>query len=491
MMTRASAFLALLAFTAAAQTPEAIHIDAKASARPFPHFWEQMFGSGRANLSMRESWREDARAARSITDFEYVRFHAILDDENGVYRVDAEGRPVYNWSYVDQIFDGLLAAGIRPFVELSFMPAALAVSQQPHPFWYKPNPNPPKSYEQWGELVGSLAKHTQERYGASEVRHWYFEVWNEPNLDFWAGKPAQATYFQLYDAAALALKRVDPGIRVGGPATAQAAWVPDMIRHAVDHHIPLDFVSTHVYGNDPVEPVLHINEQVSRAEMVARAVRKVYDEVKASPRPDIPIIWSEYNASYMNEVDVTDSAFMGPWLANNIRLCDGLTAMMSYWTFSDVFEEQGVVRTPFYGGYGLIAAGGIPKAAFNAFTLLHRLGYARIEPELKDALATRRDDGSLAIAIWNYADPGSGGHPRVFDLELAGAHLVSITVVDDEHGSALTAWRRMGQPAFPTPDQQDALRAAGALPRSDAVNGSSLRLTLQPHALALVEAEPQ
>lgn len=134
--------------------------------------------------------------------------------------------------------------------------------------------------------------------------------------------------------------------------------------------------------------------------------------MKASPRPDLPIIWSEYNATYMNDPEITDSPFMGPWLANNIRLCDGLTTMMAYWTFSDVFEEQGVVKTPFYGGYGLIAAGSIPKAAFNAFAMLHRLGDQRLSPELEDAIVTKRPDGGLAIVVWNYADPGMPVCPR-------------------------------------------------------------------------------
>ena len=132
--------------------------------------------------------------------------------------------------------------------------------------------------------------------------------------------------------------------------------------------------------------------------------------MKASARPDLPIIWSEYNASYKNEIDVTDAAFMGPWLANNIRLCDGMTAMMSYWTFSDVFEEQGVIKTPFYGGYGLIAEGGVPKAAFNAFAMLHRLGDQRSQPDLANALVTKRADGTFAVAVWNYAAPGYCGN---------------------------------------------------------------------------------
>jgi xylan 1,4-beta-xylosidase len=472
--------------------PEVIRIDANAPARPFPHFWEEMFGSGHASLAMRESWRQDLRATRAITGFRYVRFHDIFHDHNGVYSETREGKPIYNWSYVDQIYDGVLANGVRPFVELSFMPSALAASQKPHPFWYKPLPNPPKSYEKWGELVGAFTRHVVERYGIDEVRQWYFEVWNEPNIDFWTGKPAKETYFQLYESAVRAIKAVDRRLPVGGPATAQAAWAGDFIRHCTEKDIPVDFVSTHVYGIDSARDVFQSDETISQAEMVARAARKVHDEVKASPRPDLPIFWTEYNATYMNDVKVTDSAFMGPWLANNIRQCDGLVAQMAYWSFSDVFEEQGVVKRPFYGGYGLIAAGGIPKAAFNAFAMLHRLGDSRLSPELKEALVTRRADGSLAIAVWHYAEPGAGGAPSEFELRFAQGAMAEVTILDEQHGSALSEWRKMGEPAFPTREQQQALRAAAKLPMAERmpIRDGALRLTLAPHALALIEVTP-
>ncbi len=219
---------------------------------------------------------------------------------------------------MDQIYDGVLANGVRPFIELSFMPSALAASQKPHPFWYKPLPNPPRSYEKWGKLVENFTRHLEDRYGADEVRQWYFEVWNEPNIDFWTGVPAQSTYYDSTPRR-YGVKSVDRRLRVGGPATAQAAWVGDFIRYCTEKDIPLDFVTTHVYGNDSAKNALNKDEDVSQAEMVARAARKVFDEVKASPRPDLPIIWSEYNATYMNDPEITDSPFMGPWLANNIR----------------------------------------------------------------------------------------------------------------------------------------------------------------------------
>jgi xylan 1,4-beta-xylosidase len=492
--------VALLVFALTPAAParppqsEVIHIDAKGPGHPFPHFWEKMFGSGRAALSLRESYRQDLASVKAVTNFEYVRFHAIFDDELGLYKTDGSGNPVYNFSYIDQIYDGLLANGVRPFVELSFMPADLASSPQPHAFWYKPLPNPPKSYARWGEMVGAFVKHLVDRYGADEVLQWYFEVWNEPNIDFWTGVPKQATYFELYDAAARAIKAVNPRLRVGGPATAQAAWVPAFIDHCVRDSVPVDFVSTHVYGNDSSENVFGTHETISRRDMVGRAVRKVYDEVKKSQRPDLPIIWSEYNASYKNELNVTDSPFMGPWLANNIRECDGLTTMMSYWTFSDVFEEQGVIKTPFYGGYGLIAEYGIPKAAYNAFALLHKLGDTRIDIQSDDAIATRRADGTLAIAVWNYAPPGPDGAPQAVTLDIDHLETTShvrVTNIDANHGSALTTWEALNRPAFPTRDQIAEMKIGSALPSPVIMTtNGKVQLTLPSHGLALVEIVP-
>jgi xylan 1,4-beta-xylosidase len=226
--------------------------------------------------------------------------------------------------------------------------------------------------------------------------------------------------------------------------------------------------------------------------MVCRAVRKVHDQIAASPYPNTPLIWSEFNADYGNDRKVTDSAFMGPWMADTIRQCDGLTQIMSYWTFSDVFEEQGVVKTPFYGGFGLLAERGIPKAVFNDFALLHQLGDARLELNSDSALVTRSEDGSLAIAAWNLFLPEETGSPKTFTFRfrnLRGAHSARITIVDREHGSPLPTWDKLGQPAFPSLQQIEAMRKAAALPapQREEIKNGSLTLTLQPHALALIE----
>ncbi len=479
--------------TASKTLAEAVEIDANAASHPFPHFWERMFGSGRAILSLRESYRNDLRETKRITGLEYVRFHAIFQDEAGLYDEDSSGNPVYNFSYIDQIYDGLLENKVRPFVELSFMPKKLTSDPNAlHAFWYKQNVAPPEDWDKWEQLIENFTRHLVERYGEDEVAQWYFEVWNEPNIDFWVGNPKESTYYELYDRAARAVKRASSRLRIGGPATAQAAWADRFLAHCKEKNVPVDFVSTHVYGNDKAEDVFGTHEQISRNQMVCRAVKNVHQQIAASPYPNMPLIWTEYNADYSNQPQVTDSAYMGPFLANTIRECDGLTEMMSYWAFSDVFEEQGVVKTPFYGGYGILAERSIPKAAFNDFALLHRLGDTRLDVSSDSALVTRRKDGSLAIAVWNLFLPEESGTAKTVILHFKGqapGRLARVTIVDKEHGSPLPAYEKMGRPASPTVAQIATLRKAAALPRAElhALKDGSLTLTLQPHSLALIE----
>jgi len=470
---------------------ESIQVDTTAKGTSFPHYWERMFGSGRAILSLRESYRQDLRTVKEATGFEYVRFHAIFHDEVGVFD-EVDGKPVYNFSYVDQIYDGLLQEGVRPFVELSFMPKKLAARESYQAFWYHPMVSPPKDWAKWDDLIAHFVQHLVERYGIDEVSRWYFEVWNEPNIDFWAGEPKQSTYWELYDHTALALKKVSPRVRVGGPATAQAAWVSAFISHEVANQVPFDFVSTHVYGNDSAHDVFGTDEAIPRTGMVCRAAKKVRDEVRSSARPDVPIIFSEFNASYKNEPEVTDALLMGPWLADTIRQCDELVESLAYWTFSDVFEEQGVVKQPFYGGYGLIAEGGLPKPAFNAFKLLHQLGEQRLPVDSQSALATKRSDGTIELAVWNMYLPEEHGEPKEVTISLKGLqgkHKARLSQLDANHGSLSDAYLRMGQPRYPTSQQLQALRRAATLPAPETIqlHDGTLSLHLLPNALAVIE----
>jgi xylan 1,4-beta-xylosidase len=502
-----AAVLAALLSTARAApaTSETVQlrVDATAQGTSFPHFWEQMFGSGRASLALRDDYRKDIDAVHAATGFSYVRFHGIFDHDVGLVYRDANGKIAYNFSYIDQIYDGLLERGVKPFVELSFMPPELSSDPaKVHDFWYHPNVMPPKDYAEWDAMIRAFAQHLIARYGIDEVSTWYFEVWNEPNLAFWGGSPVQPTYFALYDHTVRALKAVSPRLRVGGPSTAQAAWVPVFLKHVHDASVPVDFVSTHVYGDDTAQNVFKTEENIPRADMVCRAVDKVHEEIAASPYPKLPLIFSEYNASYANLPNVTDSVYMGPWMANTIRECAGKVDIMSYWSFSDVFEEQGVVKTPFYGGFGLIAADRIEKPAFNAFAMLHRLGNTRLPLSSDTALATRRQDGTVVLALWNYAPPVGDtanytkGEPqgvvKHFDVDVSHLHSgaqAAVWRLDETHGNAVATFDSMGRPDFPSREQIVQLRAAGTLaaPESVALKDGHLTIDIPPQGLVMVE----
>ncbi len=472
---------------------ENINIDASAPSHPFQHFWEKMFGSGRAILTLREGYRNDLRAVKEITGFEYVRFHAIFHDETGIYDEDEHGVSVYNFAYIDQIYDGLLENKVRPFVEISFMPKKLSSdSNALHPFWYKQNVAPPKDWNKWDQLVEAFAQHLVQRYGESEVAQWYFEVWNEPNIDFWAGVPKQSTYFELYDHTARALKSVSTRLRVGGPATAAADWVDAFLAHAEKENVPVDFVSTHGYADDTVENLFHTQEKIPVDQRVCRAVQKVHTQIASSGRPNTPLLWTEWNVPSFGELHARDTIYVGAALADDIRQCDGLADMMSYWTFDDVFEESGPKKEPFDGGFGLIAMGGIRKPSYVAFALLHKLGKQRLDNSASDILVTRRDDGTLVIAAWNLVDPDQQGAGKLVHLRFQSIDQdagVSIQYADSHHGNTLAAYQAMGNPRYPTEAQVALINRTAQIPPAEPaqLKDGSLDLNVSPNGLVLVE----
>ncbi len=487
--------LTIVAGVLAAQPPvQEVTIDATAAAHPFPHFWEQTFGSGRAILALRDNYRQDLKEVHDQAGMHYVRFHAILHDEVGVYDEDDKGNAVYNFTYVDQIYDGLLERGVRPFVEISFMPRKLAAKEAIHPFWYKQSVSPPKDYGKWDALMRAFVQHLVDRYGIDEVAQWYFEVWNEPNIDFWAGDPKQATYFELYDHTARALKAVNSRIRVGGPATAAAHWVPEFLNHVKEQQVPVDFVSTHGYADDSVEDMFGTHEDIPMHDRVCRAIAKVHGEIQASAFPALPLMWTEWNVPSYDNLNARDNWYVGPALARDISQCDGHVDMMSYWTFDDVFEEGGVKTTPFDGGFGLIAPGRIKKPSFYDFALLHRLGDLRLTHAADDVLVTRRKDGTLVVAAWNLVDMDklAQGSPLTLHLkfkDVARQANVSIERVDEAHGNPMTLYKSIGSPRYPTMKQVAALNAASALPPPEhqRLKDGQLDISLPVNGLALIE----
>ena len=489
----ACSLLTLSAAPLAAQSAETVTIDARATATPFPHFWESMFGSGRAALALRESYRNDLHAVHEATGVRYVRFHGILHDELGVYTEDEHGTPIHNFTYVDQIYDSLLKNGVKPVVEISFMPKKLAFNPDAlHPFWYKQNVSPPKSMKLWDDLITDLARHLVSRYGIEEVASWYFEVWNEPNIDFWGGIPRKESYFDLYDHTARALKSVSPRLRVGGPATAAAAWIPDFLAYTAEHHTPLDFISTHGYDDEPVDRLLGKDQplrdkDIREEDRVCAAVQHVRKQIDASTQPRLPLLWTEWNVPGQDQL--RDTPYVGPALAEAIRTCDGHVEHLSFWTFSDVFEEGGVPLHPFEGQFGLRATGGINKPSFYDFTLLHQLGTERLANPSQNAIVTRLPDGSLSIALWNLNDVGKPPVARRVTLHITGvpaSAALTLQRVDDTHSNTQRAYIAMGKPQYPSPAQVDQLNRETALPAPEQLRLTDNSITLDLGKKALV-----
>jgi xylan 1,4-beta-xylosidase len=461
-----------------------------------PHYWEKAFGSDRTVVGLREQWRQDLVRAHKDTGMQSVRCHGLFDDEMGIA---AAGSGKFNFLYVDQIYDFMLDQGVRPFVELSFMPEAFASSAN-RVFAYKGNTSPPRNWKDWHDMVGAFTDHCVKRYGIGEVSGWKFEVWNEPNIPFWAG--TQEEYFELYRQSALAIKSVDKRLQVGGPATAQLDWIPDLIQYCVRKNMPLDFVSTHVYPNDPQRHIFGRDNLYSFEQVIPRGVAQIKNQVESSAMPHLPVWITEWSSQ--------NPAF----IADTIKNCIGLTEAMSYWTFSNVFEENGVPSGIFNSTFGLLDQWGIARPSLHSFKFLHKLGDKQLSVANGPVLATQREDGSLAIMVWNLipakessalangnpaaasaGGSGSTGKDLTLNLRLsglAGRKQVQVSRVDDKIGSAIPAWEAMGSPKYPSQDQLKQLRIAAELPKPKlqklaAGEPAELSITLPPNGIALLE----
>ncbi|HEY6491077.1 MAG: glycosyl hydrolase family 39 [Terracidiphilus sp.] len=445
----------------------AIAVDATRTVGRLPHFWEKAAGSDRTVVGLRSQWREDLVRAHKETGIESVRCHGLFDDEMGIA---AAGAGNFNFLYVDQIYDFMLDHGVRPFVELSFMPEAFASSAN-RIFAYKGNVSPPRNWQDWHDMVQAFTAHCVERYGAAEVRGWKFEVWNEPNISFWAG--TQEQYFELYRQSALAVKKVDAQLQVGGPSTAQLGWIPELIQYCAEHGVPLDFVSTHVYPNDPQKYIFGKDNLYPFEQVIPRGVEHVKQQVESSKMPHLPLWITEWSSQ--------NPAF----IADTVKNCIGLAEAMSYWTFSNVFEEGGVPRGIFNTTFGMLDQWGIARPSLHAFVLLHKLGEFQLNCDAGPVLATRRADGSVAILLWNLIPAAAGGtangNPmaasggaeasrgasRQFRLKVTGLHgpaKVSVRQVNGQAGTAIPKWKEMGSPPYPSEKQIAELRGAAELP---------------------------
>jgi xylan 1,4-beta-xylosidase len=357
---------------------------------------------------------------------------------------------LYSFFNADQVFDFLLSIGMKPFVELSFMPTALASGDQ-IAFHYRANVSPPKNYVQWSNFIGKLVSHWVDRYGLGEVRKWFFEVWNEPNLTAF-GTGEQSDYFELYRHTAAAIKSVDDGLRVGGPATATNAWITDFIGFCIKNQLPTDFISTHHYPTDAFgKPGDDTETQLSESR---RSVLR--DQARDARRKagDRPLYYTEWSSSSNPRDPLHDEPYAATFVVKTIMEANGLVDGYSYWTFSDIFEENYFPSVPFQGGFGLLNIHGIAKPAYRAYELLHALGTEMLPVDgthsTVDAWVVR-GDRKITLLLTNFALPR---HPIATEavrmtLLNAGAPVrATLRRIDEDHANAKRKWQGLGAPEY-------------------------------------------
>jgi xylan 1,4-beta-xylosidase len=401
-------------FTTLAASAQTRIITADVARTAGPHSTTPLMtvGAGRANEGLRADWQQQLAIVQKEIGFKYLRFHGLLCDDMGVYNEDSQGNPRYNFQYIDPLYDAMLALHIRPFVELGFMPAKLASGPNTI-FWWKGNVTPPKSMEKWNGLIKALIEHWKERYGAGEIGQWYYEVWNEPDLSgFWAGTRDQ--YFDLYRNTATTIKSACPACRVGGPASAGGDLEPAWFSFIAKEHVPADFESTHTYGvtQGALDADGHAGTVLDVSpDAIVKRVRYSRGLIDASATPKLELHYTEWSTSYTPTDPIHDQYISAPFILQKLRETSSLAQSMSYWTFTDIFEENGPRFTPFHGGFGLMNYQGIRKPSFFAYKFLAALGDTDLATNDPQSWITTGRNKSIQALFWNYtaiAAPGSG-----------------------------------------------------------------------------------
>ena len=521
-----------------------LQANAQAAGQPLKHFWNFCAGAGRANEGLRADWQEHLRHAVKECGFKYLRFHGLYHDDMFVYR-EEKGRAIYNFQYVDILFDKLLEIGIKPFVEFGFCPKDLA-SETGTVFWWKANGAPPKDFAKWGELIRRTMQHWIARYGLAEVRTWYFEVWNEPNLNpFFRGTKSQ--YFELYQTTARVLKAIDPLLLVGGPATSnyvpdarfagetedfsqhrvvtgakdinaldwQPVWVKDFLAFCQRENLPVDFVSVHPYPTDwaldehtPGEFKKNTREVGATPRDLA-LIKKIVAE---SPFPSAEIHLTEWSSSSSPRDHAHDFLPAATYVTKANLEALGCVDSLSYWTFTDVFEENGGGDTIFHGGFGMINLQGIVKPVFHAYRFMNALGDELLgkfpggivtrdsrtrqlsaiayhyPPELKQTVPASfesRDQAYATLAL---------GKPATLAVEFTGLKpgaKILVETLDIQNGNALAVWEALGSLETITREQTKLLREKALATRleyfsADAAGRFSLNRAIEPWSVVLI-----
>ncbi|MBN1696200.1 MAG: hypothetical protein JW881_01690 [Spirochaetales bacterium] len=498
-----------------------IHIDLKQTCQSITPHWRVCIGGGRVCEALRADFQKHLEMVQLEMPFQYIRMHGLFHEDMMVYR-EENGQPIVNWQYVDLVYDHWLSIGIRPFVELGFMPYDLASGNQTV-FWWKGNITPPKDWARWEWFIEQYIRHVIERYGLTEVRRWYFEVWNEPSLDiFWKDADFDA-YMELYARTVRTIKLVDPRLRVGGPSShgfgdhaGEPPWGEIFLEACAERQLPLDFFSTHPY------PTFYPVDLEGKGYMTwdgpdrlladARGCEKL---LQSSAYPDVERHYTEWNSSPSPRDPVHDTAFEAAFIVDNNWRVRGLMDSLSFWVVSDIFEECRQGDTPFHGGFGLVNIQGLKKPSYHGYWFMARLG-DELMAEGDSYAITRRLDGTLVVLMWNYChyrDDANDSRllatakpceiydlfdvqaPREFILNLDGVGTsvrLQMTRFDREHGSVYDEWVAMGAPQHILPADLDVLRRRMELDVSvhrltAPANTLEWTVTVQPFGVTLLE----
>ena len=464
-------------------------IDAESNI-PFRNYADYCIGTGRMGLALQKEYQEQLRLVQEEIGFRYIRGHGLFSDDMAIYQeyVDESGETQveYNFTYLDLVMDAYRELSIRPFLELGFMPDKLASGTQTV-FYWKGNVTPPKSYDGWAKLVQATLVHLLERYGEEEVLTWPIEVWNEPNLPgFWKGADMEE-YFKLFQVSFDAVKAVNPRFRVGGPAICgvrDEEWMLAFMEFCRRERIALDFATRHHYCIEPPEmdghygyPRLRDPDQ-SLAELhSSRVIVDSFEEYRG-----IEFHITEFNTSYSPITPLHDTNLNAAYIAYLLSRLGEEYDSYSYWTFGDIFEEMGVPFTPFHGGFGLVANGGIPKPTFWTFQFYKQLK-GRCVHKSKEAVLVQKEDGCYCGVVWNLSVNGEAEQRAeaeqqteakgksetgqdvlkiAFSLsaETGKEYCLMSRLVDEEHCNPLKVWHDMGEPASLTVKQKKLLKQA-------------------------------
>ncbi len=473
-----------------------IEIKKNTPTEKFNKHWQFCVGSAHAPYALRKDYFDQLKKVHEDLGIERVRFHGIFGDDMHTYHKATDILPMpFGWNYTEQSFrqcavayDNILSAGMKPFVELSFMPKALAKNNTRGMFYYKPNIAPPKDYDKWYKYIQDFARFLIDRYGIDEIRTWIFEVWNEPDLriPFFAG--TQKEYFKLYSVTAKAIKDIDSSIIVGGPSTSGSKWTKEFLDFCRENNVPVDFISTHQYAGDPLGGIEQMEDNVSLKINIFAGLTKKKEPDKNSILPlfreflgtndahktlhrdgficnsknvkenagDLPVYYTEWNMCANFSAPCNDTRMAAAYNTHAILGTQNFVDGSSIWCFSDLFEEFHQFPEEFHGGFGIMTQSGIPKPTYHALKLLSDAGdekYILPNNEKIDVAVFKNKEKIQVLLSYLEFNTTDKSETVTVKIECENPQNVTLKRIDENHCNPLKEWEKLGSPTVPNSQQ--------------------------------------